>query len=155
MSALIVRRPPNRLAKLIQAPGGPTVEQALADADERLKAIGEAGRAELQRLLASIQALGKALGTSPTEGQIDAIYGLSDEVLSIATVAGSPDFGPAALSLCELLDGLKTRGIWSPSAVQVHLDGLQLLADPSVAHSPQQTQAVVEGLRRVVQRTLR
>ena len=155
MSGLIIRRPPNRLAKLIQAPGGPTMAQALAEADERLKAIGEAGREELLRLLASIHTLGKALGPSPSEGQIDAVYGLSDEVLSIAAVAGSPDFGPAALSLCELLDGLKARGIWNATAVQVHLDGLQLLADPSVAHSPDQTQAVVEGLRRVVLRALR
>jgi hypothetical protein len=128
------------------------VAQALAEADERLKAIGEAGRDELLRLLASIHALGKALGPSPNDGQIDAVYGLSDEVLSIAAVAGSPDFGPAALSLCELLDGMKARGA---TAVQVHLDGLQLLADPSVAHSTAQTEAVVDGLRRVVQRALR
>ena len=155
MSAMIVRRPANRLAKLIRTPGGPTVQQVLAAADARLLDIAEAGRLELQRLLASIQTLGQALGTSPTEGQIDAIYGLSDEVLSIAAVAGSPDFGPAALSLCELLDGLKVRKTWNVSAVQVHLEGLQLLADPSVAHSTEQTHAVVEGLRRVVQRTLR
>jgi hypothetical protein len=155
MSGLIIRRPPNRLAKLIHMPGGPTVAQALAEADERLSAIAEAGRTELLRLLASIQALGKALGPSPNEGQIDAVYGLCDEVLSIAAVAGSPDFGPAALSLCELLDGLKSRGLWNATAVQVHLDGLQLLADPSVAHSPAQTQAVVDGLRRVVERALR
>lgn len=155
MSAMIVRRPVNRLAKLIRAPGGPTVEQALAEADSRLKSIGGAGRKELQRLLASIQTLGQALGPAPTEGQIDAIYGLSDEVLSVATVAGSPDFGPAALSLCELLDGLKARKAWNETAVKVHLDGLLLLADPSVTHSPSQTQAVVEGLRLVVQRALR
>lgn len=155
MSAMIVRRPVNRLAKLMRAPGGPTVQQALAEADARLKATAQAGQTELQRLLSSIQTLGQALGPSPTEGQIDAVYGLSDEVLSIAAVAGSPDFGPAALSLCELLDGLKARKVWNASAVQVHLDGLQLLADPSVAHSPEQTQAVVDGLRRVVQRTLR
>ena len=155
MSAMIIRRPENRLAKLLRTPGGPTVMQALVAADERLQAIAGAGRTELQRLLDSIQTLGRSLGTCPTEGQIDAIYGLSDEVLSIAAVAGSPDFGPAALSLCELLDGLKARKIWSPSAVQVHMEGLQMLADPSVAHSTEQTHAVVEGLRRVVQRTLR
>ena len=155
MSAMIVRRPANRLAKLIRAPGGPTVEQALAEADRRLKDIAEAGRTELQRLLRDIHTLGQALGASPNEGQIDALYSRADEVLSIAEVAEAPNFGPAALSLCELLDGLKARGGWNPTAVQVHLDGLKLLADPSAAGSAAQTQAVIEGLRQVVQRTLR
>jgi hypothetical protein len=125
----------------------------LAEADARLSDLKESCQAELQTLLCAIQALGQTLGSSPRQDQIHALHGLGNEALSIAAVAGCPDFGRAAHSLCELADGLDARGSWNQAAIQVHLDGLQVLADP--ATGPEQTLAVVGGLRQVVQRALR
>lgn len=153
MSAVIVRRPVNRLAKLIRTPGGPTVAQAIADVDERLGAIREPALAELLSLMAAVQALARDFGPAPADQEILAVYDLCNEMLAIAEVAGYPQLGQAALSLCELLDGSMTRKVWSPSAVRVHLDGLLLLADP--AQGAEQTETIVAGLRQVVQRTLR
>lgn len=153
MSTVIVRRPVNRLAKLIRTPGGPTVAQAIADVDERLGAIREPALAELLSLMAAVQALARVFGPAPADQEILAVYNLCNEMLAIAQVAGYPQLGQAALSLCELLDGSMTRKVWSPSAVRVHLDGLLLLADP--AQDAEQSEAIVAGLRQVVQRTLR
>lgn len=154
MSTVIVRRPVNRLAKLIRTPGGPTVAQAIADVDERLGAIREPALAELLSLMAAVQALARDFGPAPGDQEILAVYDLCNEMLAIAEVAGYPQLGQAALSLCELLDGSMTRKVWSPSAVRVHLDGLLLLlADP--AQGAEQTETIVAGLRQVVQRTLR
>lgn len=153
MSAVVVRRPVNRLASLIRTPGGPTVAQALADVEERMGAIREPALAQLLSLLADVQAMARDFGSAPADQQILAVYGLCNEMLSIADVAGLPHLGQAALSLCELLDGSMTRNTWSPSAVTVHLDGLLLLADPT--QGAEETEAVVAGLRQVVQRTLR
>lgn len=153
MSTVIVRRPVNRLAKLIRTPGGPTVAQAIADVDERLGAIREPALAELLSLMAAVQALARVFGPAPADQEILAVYNLCNEMLAIAQVAGYPQLGQAALSLCELLDGSMTRKVWSPSAVRVHLDGLLLLADP--AQDAEQSEAIVAGLRQVVHRTLR
>jgi hypothetical protein len=155
MNTVIVRRPVNPLAKLIPAPGGLTMGEALADADARLKGIEDACLVELHGLLAKIHAFAQTLGPSPAEDQIDVLHGLGNEVLSIAAVAGLPDVGQAAHSLCELVDGLRTRAAWNSSAVKVHLDGLKLLAEPALGLGPEQTQAVVTGLRQVVHRALR
>ena len=153
MSTVIVRRPVNRLAKLIRTPGGPTVAQAIADVDERLGAIREPALAELLSLMAAVQALARVFGPAPADQEILAVYNLCNEMLAVAQVAGYPQLGQAALSLCELLDGSMTRKVWNPSAVGVHLDGMLLLADP--AQDAEQSEAIVAGLRQVVQRTLR
>lgn len=153
MSTVIVRRPVNRLAELIRTPGGPTVAQAIADVDERLGAIREPALAELLSLMAAVQALARVFGPAPADQEILAVYNLCNEMLAVAQVAGYPQLGQAALSLCELLDGSMTRKVWSPSAVRVHLDGLLLLADP--AQDAEQSEAIVAGLRQVVHRTLR
>ncbi|MGZ5984612.1 MAG: hypothetical protein ACXWK7_06720, partial [Caulobacteraceae bacterium] len=79
---------------------------------------------------------------------------LSGEVLDIAGLFGLPELGQAAFSLCELLDRLKSRKVWNWPAVQVHLQGLLVLADPDKI-PPDGRQTVVDGLRQVCQRAAR
>jgi hypothetical protein len=155
MSTVIVRRPVNRLAKLVSTPGGPTVAQALAECDARLTGMNAAAAEVLQGLLSAIQSQGQALGSAPSADQIEALYRLNEQVLSISAVAGHAQIGQAALCLCELLDGLRARGAWNDSAIKVHLDGLQLLSGPGGSLGAADKEAVVSGLRQVVQRTLR
>jgi len=155
MSAVIVRRPVNRLAKLIRTPGGPTTAQALAECDARMAGMNAAAAGVLLDLLSAIHVQGQALGSAPTDDQIEALYRLNEEVLSISAVAGHIQLGQAALCLCELLDGLRARQAWNDSAVKVHLDGLQLLAGPGGSLGAAEKEAVVSGLRQVVQRALR
>ena len=64
---------------------------------------------------------------------------------------GLPELGHAAFSLCELLDRLKSKRTWNWPAVQVHLHGLLILADPDKT-PPEGRQTVVDGLRQVSQR---
>jgi hypothetical protein len=85
---------------------------------------------------------------------LEALYALSGEVLDIAGLFGLPELGQAALSLCELLDRLKSKKSWNWPAVQVHLHGLLILADPDKT-PPEGRVSVVEGLRQVSQRVAR
>ena len=151
---VITRRPENRLAKLVWLPGGKTIAQALDDAQANLEEIRVESLDLLRGKLEEIQVLGRKSQEGPSEAEIQVLYALSGEVLDIAGLYGLPELGQAALSLCELLDRLKSRKAWSWPAVQVHLHGLLVLADPDKT-PPEGRQSVIDGLRQVCQRVAR
>jgi hypothetical protein len=148
---VITRRPENRLSKTIWAPGGKTMEKALEDANANLEEVRGERLDGLRVKLKEIQALGRRCEKEAKLADIRALYALSSDVNDIAGVFGLPELGQAAYSLCELLDNLGARKVWNWPAVQVHLNGLLLLADPANA-PPAARKSVVDGLRQVCQR---
>jgi hypothetical protein len=148
---VITRRPENRLSKTIWAPGGKTMEKALEDANASLDEVREERLNTLREKLTEIQALGRRCEKNAKLGDIRSLYALASDVTDIAGVFGMPELGQASFSLCELLDNLGARKVWNWAAVQVHLNGLLLLADPANV-PPEARKAVVEGLRQVCQR---
>jgi hypothetical protein len=151
---VITRRPQNRLGKVVWQPGGKTIAQALDDAQANLDELRGASLDLLRVKLEEIQALGQRAETNPKAADVEALYALSGEVLDIAGLFGLPELGQAAFSLCELLDRLKSRKAWNWPAVQVHLQGLLILADPEKT-PPEGRASVVEGLRQVCLRVAR
>jgi len=151
---VITRRPDNRLAKVVWLPGGKTIAQALDEAQANLDEIRAESLDLLRAKLEQMQALGRRSAQEPKLADLEALYALSGEVLDIAGLFGLPELGQAAFSLCELLDRLKSRKAWNWPAVQVHLHGLVILADPDKTPS-EDRQSVVEGLRQVCQRVAR
>ena len=151
---VITRRPDNRLAKVVWRPGGKTIAQALDDAQANLDEIRGESLDLLRAKLEEIQVLGKRSEKDPKAADIETLYALSGEVLDIAGLFGLPELGQAAFSLCELLDRLRSRKAWNWPAVQVHLHGLLILADPDKT-PPDGRQSVVDGLRQVCQRVAR
>ena len=148
---VITRRPENRLAKVIWVPGGKTIAQALDDAQANLDEIRKESLGLLRAKLEEIQALGRKSETAPDEETVHRLYHTSSEVLDIAGLFDLPELGHAAFSLCELLDRLKSKKAWNWPAVQVHLHGLLVLADPDKI-PPEGRQTVVDGLRQVCER---
>jgi hypothetical protein len=151
---VITRRPENRLAKVVFLPGGKTIAQALDDAQANLDEIRSESLDLLRAKLDEIQALGRKSEKEPQAADVETLYALSGEVLDIAGLFGLPELGQAAFSLCELLDRLKSKKAWNWPAVQVHLHGLLILADPDKT-PPEGRQTVVDGLRQVSQRVAR
>jgi hypothetical protein len=151
---VITRRPENRLGKAVFLPGGKTIAQALDDAQANLDEMRGESLDLLRAKLDEIQALGAKNQTNPKAADLEALYGLSGEVLDIAGLFGLPELGQAAFSLCELLDRLKSRKAWNWPAVQVHLHGLLVLADTEKT-PPEGRASVVDGLRQVCQRVSR
>jgi hypothetical protein len=151
---VITRRPENRLSKVVFLPGGKTIAEALDDAQANLDEIRLQSLDLLHGKIEAIQVLGKRAETDPSAADLQGIYTLSSEVLDIAGLFGMPELGHAALSLCELLDRLKSRQAWNWAAVQVHLHGLLILSDPDKV-PPEGRMDVVEGLRQVCQRAAR
>ena len=151
---VITRRPENRLGKVVFTPGGKTIAQALDEAQGELDAIRLQSLDVLRVKLEQIQALGRKSEADPSVEHIKGLYTMSSEVIDIAGLFGLPELGHAAFSLCELLDRLSSRNTWNWPAVQVHLHGLLILADPDKT-PPEARQSVVDGLRQVCQRVAR
>jgi hypothetical protein len=148
---LIIRRPENRLSKQLFAPGGKAIDQALHDAATGLEAVRRQSLDELREKLKQIQAVGRSSLAGPESSVVENLHILSGEILEIAEMFGMPQLSQAADGFCELLDRLGDSQAWSWPAVQVHLHGLLVLADPLDA-SPEASRAVVEGLRQVRER---
>ena len=151
---VITRRPENRLAKAVWTPGGKTIAQALDDAQSELEVLCGESLDVLRGKVEALQALGREKQAAASIDDIQTLYNLSSEVLDIAGLFGMDELGQAAFSLCELLDFLASHRAWNWPAVQVHLHGLLMLADPAKT-TPASRAAMVEGLRQVCARIAR
>jgi len=142
----------NRLAKLVQAPGGKRIGDALNDAKANLAELTDICLAEIDRAIAAVQAASAA--ETKTAETFDEVYAASNEMTGLAGLFGREDLGKAAHSLCELLD---RSGSWErcpPVALKVHVDSLALLRHPD-ALSPMELAAILGGLEKVARKTAR
>ncbi len=147
----VVRRfsPVNRLAAMIQKPGGLRASEAVAAAQQNLESVRGEALARLDEIIAGLEA--DAAGRTTYEAQAaDRMYGLANEVVGLAGVYGYGPMGDAAYSLCELLDQLRSRGGWSPEGVAVHVQTIKLLRSTGGPASDAATSAaILDGLRKV------
>jgi hypothetical protein len=142
----------NKLAKLIQAPGGKRIAAALADAQANLDQIADLCLAELDKSIAAIHRASAAPDKTPES--FDTVYAAANDMTGLAGLFGRKDLGKAAHSLCELLDRSAGWEGCSPVALKVHVDSLTLLRHPDVL-SAEQLADILDGLERVVERTTR
>lgn len=139
--------PKNRLAKLLRAAGGKPVVEALDDANANLKSIEGEAQAELQAMLREVEIRYAQLGDVYDGEKLDELYFIANRAIGVAGVCGRAAVDVALVSLCQLLDYLKTAGRWDNASVGVHVQALRLLlgADPN----DEQVAAILDGLKRV------
>ena len=115
----------NRLAKLISAPGGKTMEEAIDDAETGLQGVAEACLADIDRLIGDLAKRAGQVIDNP--GKTDALYVGARKIAGLAAICKRPCLGRAAHSLCVLIDNSEDSGRWHREAVMVHISTLQLL----------------------------
>ena len=145
MSTARVFRIENRLAKIARGQGGKTVEEAVRSAETRVASVRDrciaalAGKAE-QLAVHAQSARGRTSGTS-----VDGLYDVSNAIFGVAGVYGLDALAEAACSLCDLVDRCRSGEDINWSAIDVHVDGIRLLATGETAGS----ESIMAGLRRV------
>jgi hypothetical protein len=153
MTKANVFRVKNRLAEVMKRPGGRSLAELAHGADRRVAAIREdclkslGGQIERMRARASE---GRD-GADPTA--LDDIYAAANEIFAVAAVFELKHLSEAAYEFCDLADHFRETGapIWP--AIEVYVDGLNLLltgSSETVAAS-----VVLTGLRRVRARFIR
>ena len=139
-----------RLAGLVSVPGGVTLSEAVAAAEQRLETIKERGLREIAANVARVQTIGHNLAVARDAALEAELYAAANALIGVAALFGLAAVGDVAFSLCTLLDRQTGAATWDARAVQLHLESLRLVHDETA--DPAETQAVVSALRRVVSR---
>jgi hypothetical protein len=139
----------NRLAKLARSPGGKTIDEAVASAEQRVESVREQCVAALAVKAEQLGVLAAGDRVGAAEEMLDGLYNLSNAIFGVAGVYELDALAEAACSLCDLLHGFRNGEPVNWSAVDVHVDGIRLLASGKIAGSSEGAAAVMAGLRRV------
>jgi hypothetical protein len=144
----------NHLAKLVRAPGGRTIEQALKAAEARIESVRDVSVASLAEKAEQMAAAAAAARRSGDPEAFGAVYDISNAIYGIAGAFALHALAEAAFSLCDLADHFRSGGEVSWPAVAVHVDGIRLLAALREKAGAQGAESILDGLRRVRARVL-
>lgn len=142
--------PKNRLAKLLREAGGVPVADAIERAAANLQDVSAECRAEVAVVLGEVEACFATFPADRDEKALSELYAITSRSIGTASVAGLEGFDAALLSLCNLLDHLRTHGRWDRDAIAVHVQALRLLINLPGPRA--ETDAILSGLTKVTQR---
>ncbi|MBR7619053.1 hypothetical protein JKL49_06590 [Phenylobacterium sp. 20VBR1] len=133
------------LSKLIKAPGGMYVPEALKRGEAAVEASRETSLAEVDEALAAMEALVAAPDFDP-----EAVYNQSARLITFCGACSDDSLLTAARSLCELVDRAGEAGRRDDRGVKVHLASLRLLHRSEADEETRK--AILAGLAQVVDR---
>jgi hypothetical protein len=135
----------NRLAKIARQPGGKSIEEAVRSAELRIESVRDkcvAALAVKAERLAAIAAGDRAAGAEAT---LEGLYNTANAILGVACVYDLDALSEAACSLCDLVHGFRGGEAVNWQAIDVHVDGIRLLA----SGYSEGAASILAGLRRV------
>ena len=141
-------RPRNRIAEMINQPGGILIADALQRAHGNVESLHADMAAAIDAALVRLQAMSGDLPTAPSAEVLGELYEIGNEIVGFAVTLQLRDMGRAAYSLCELLERSRVRQTWSADALAVHVEALRLLREPNGDAATRR--AILEGLDRVL-----
>lgn len=134
------------LSRQLSRPGGRSLVEAEQLADAALQTHRADAFAELARLVSDLE----AVCATRTESDRARVYALAATLVDLAGFFDTGPFYDAAYSLCDLTDRIRSRGLWSWDAVQVHVQTLRLLLLAGLGNPGAGSATLLAGLRRVV-----
>lgn len=137
-------RPPNRLAMLVEQPGGLPRAFAVERAGRRVEALR---RPAMKALAILIDTLGEMAtpGQPLMPGELPHLRRVAGQLVSLALVYDQDALAEAGMNLCDLLAAFGRSGRPQRDAVEVHIDALRLLA-PGCATSEEEISRVLDQL---------
>jgi hypothetical protein len=135
----------NKLAKIARLPGGKNINEAVYSAEKRIESVRDqciAALATKADQLAEAATGDRAGGAQET---MERLYNISNAIFGVAGVYGLNALAEASCSLCDLLHGFRNGEAVNWSAVDVHVDGIRLLATGWTDGA----ESVLAGLRKV------
>lgn len=144
----------NKLAEIARQPGGKIAAEAVKAAETRIEAVRGVSLASLGEkadAMAAVAASGRGSKDVEVFGRV---YDMSNAIFGLAGTFGLTALAEASFSLCDLADSY--RGGEAPNwpAIDVHVDGVRLLAALGEKAQKADTDTILDGLRRVRARVL-
>ncbi|HKP78582.1 MAG TPA: hypothetical protein VJU34_05605 [Phenylobacterium sp.] len=144
----------NKLSQIAREPGGRMPEAAVKAAEgkiEGVRAVSIAALAEKAEHMGVLAAQGR---TDNDASAFGAIYDISNAIFGIAGAFGLKALAEAAFSLCDLADCFRAGEPANWPAIDVHVDGIRLLAGFGDRDMGASAETILEGLRRVRARVI-
>jgi hypothetical protein len=145
----------NKLAQIANEPGGRTIEQAVRAAETRIEAVRDVSLASLVEKVERMTAFVAAGRGSGDPAAFKDVYDLSNAIFGIASTFELKALADAAFSLCDLADCFRSGEPANWPAIDVHVDGIRLLANLGDKAGAAGADSILEGLRRVRARVAR
>ncbi len=135
----------NKLAKVVSRPGGKTIKEALQSAETNIESVRDQCMTALEEKAGN---LARIAGGDRGEGAmatLDRLYDVSNAIFGVAGAFGLEALAEAACSLCDVIHRFRSGESVRWSAVDVHVDGIRLLAGGLTRGADE----ILEGLRKV------
>lgn len=144
----------NQLAKVVKPQGGKTVAEHVKAAEVRIEGVRDVTLASLVGKAEAMAALAAAGRKANDTKALDGIYDISNAIFGLAGSFGLKALAEAAFSLCDLADNFRGGDPANWPAIDVHVDGIRLLATLGDKAGEAGADSILEGLRRVRARVL-
>lgn len=148
MSSVSYIRRPNRLGKLISAPGGRKLSEAVAKAEANLEVLRPGMMNEVD---GALERLRDAAARNDIAARSD-VYNCATAIVSFAGLCGMKRLGEVAYNLCELSDRYIEAGVWNAAAIGAHIQTMGVLRMANLPEDSPEAEAVMEGLKTLVRR---
>jgi hypothetical protein len=134
--------PTTRLAELAARPGGVTRTTALEEAAKSVQSMLDIGLETTHHALTSIETIAYSAKNGELQpGDMQNILRQADHIVTMAATFNFAGLEEAAKSLCDVADGLISRGMSDAAPVIVHVQSMRLmmpggagLSEDAVAH---------------------
>jgi hypothetical protein len=135
----------NRLAKIARQPGGKSIEEAVRAAELRIESVRDKCVAALALKAERLAAIAAGDRGADAQATLEGLYNTSNAIFGVACVYDLDALSEAACSLCDLVHGFRGGEAVNWQAIDVHVDGIRLLA----AGYTDGAASILAGLRRV------
>ena len=140
---------PNRLAMLVDRPGGQAREELVAEAQRNLESARDASMAAIEEAIGMLEDLSRStLPASPE--RLRQFETLADRIITLAETFGLDFLSEAAKRLCDLIVATADRGERLAEFLGVHVRAIRFLAPGAHAVNEQSARHVLAGLAAVL-----
>lgn len=141
--------PKVKLAQQLKTPGGPAVAEALVAATKNLHGLKKECVEDLSGVLLQAEACLASFPATYADEPLIEMYSIASQPIGVASTVGLEAIDTALISLCDLIENLKTRFLWDNDAVAVHVQSLRLLLMKAGSSELAGAEAILTGLRKV------
>jgi hypothetical protein len=135
----------NKLAKVVSRPGGKTIKEALQSAGTNIESVRDQCMTALEEKAGNLARIAGGDRGDGAMATLDRLYDVSNAIFGVAGAFGLEALAEAACSLCDVIHRFRSGEAVRWSAVDVHVDGIRLLAGGLTRGADE----ILEGLRKV------
>jgi hypothetical protein len=148
--AKMVHFPTTRLSELAARTGGVSRDQAIEEARKSVESLRDLGLETIETGVRAIEAIAYATKRNTlAPADMKEILQQADHLVTMTATFGLEALECAVKSLCDVTDGLLTRGSTDAAPIIVHVQTMRLLAPSSPPLNAEQSQRVLSELTKV------